>query len=430
MTLNFPSNPEDGQTYSLANGATYTWDGEKWKASNIPDSSDVVQTTDTPVNGQFLKYDNGAVVWDTAPNGVSVKDEGDLLDSLGTTLNFTGNGVVATGNGTEKTITITDTTYDDFTTSDDLNPGTAGLVPAPAAGDYTNKFLKADGSWEVPPDENTEYNNATTSADGLMSSADKEKLDGIDNNANNYSLTVQDEGSDLTSGATILNFTGNGVTAANAEGDGTEKTITITDTTYNDFSGAQSDTQAGTAGLVPAPPANTYDTESFLKADGSWAVPPDSNTTYNLATTTINGLMSSTDKSKLNGIAVGADVTDATSVAAAGAAMEAGANFTGTVTQAVQELDALEIDCSTGNYFTKTISSDSSFTVSQVPSGTAYYFTLELDHNNGTVTWFDNLEWPGGTAPTLTTGKTHLFVFVTDNGGSRWRGAALVDYTD
>ncbi len=69
MTLNFPSSPSNGQTYSLANGATYTWDGEKWKASNIPDSSDVVQTTDTPVNGEILKYENGAVVWDAESSG-------------------------------------------------------------------------------------------------------------------------------------------------------------------------------------------------------------------------------------------------------------------------------------------------------------------------------------------------------------------------
>ena len=63
-------------------------------------------------------------------------------------------------------------------------------------------------------------------------------------------------------------------------------------------------------------------------------------------------------------------------------------------------------------------------------SGTAYSFTLELTHTSGTVTWWNNLEWPGGTAPTLTAGKTHLFVFVTDDGGTRWRGASLVDYTN
>jgi hypothetical protein len=90
---------------------------------------------------------------------------------------------------------------------------------------------------------------------------------------------------------------------------------------------------------------------------------------------------------------------------------------------------ALDIDCSAGNYFTKTISANSTFTVSNVPSSRAYSFTLELTHTSGTVTWFAGVEWPGGTAPTLTNGKTSLFMFVTDDGGTRWRGAALVDYT-
>lgn len=90
---------------------------------------------------------------------------------------------------------------------------------------------------------------------------------------------------------------------------------------------------------------------------------------------------------------------------------------------------ALDIDCSAGNYFTKTISANSTFTVSNVPSSRAYSFTLELTHTSGTVTWFSGVQWPAGTAPTLTTGKTHLFMFVTDDGGTRWRAASLVDYT-
>lgn len=40
------------------------------------------------------------------------------------------------------------------------------------------------------------------------------------------------------------------------------------------------------------------------------------------ATTTVSGLLSATDKTKLDGIETGADVTDATNVAAAGAVME------------------------------------------------------------------------------------------------------------
>jgi hypothetical protein len=92
-------------------------------------------------------------------------------------------------------------------------------------------------------------------------------------------------------------------------------------------------------------------------------------------------------------------------------------------------VSALDIDCSAGNYFTKTISANSTFTVSNVPASRSYSFTLELTHTSGTVTWFAGVEWPGGTAPTLTNGKTSLFMFVTDDGGTRWRGAALVDYT-
>jgi hypothetical protein len=90
---------------------------------------------------------------------------------------------------------------------------------------------------------------------------------------------------------------------------------------------------------------------------------------------------------------------------------------------------ALDIDCSLGNYFTKTINGASTFTVSNVPASRNYAFTLELEHTSGAITWFSGVEWPGGTAPTLTTGKTHLFIFQTDNGGTRWRASSLINYT-
>jgi hypothetical protein len=91
---------------------------------------------------------------------------------------------------------------------------------------------------------------------------------------------------------------------------------------------------------------------------------------------------------------------------------------------------ALDINCSLSNYFTKTISANSTFTFSSPPASRSYAFTLELTHTSGTVTWPAAVRWPGNTAPTLTTGKTHLFVFVTDDGGASWRGAALVDYNN
>lgn len=49
----------------------------------------------------------------------------------------------------------------------------------------------------------------------------------------------------------------------------------------------------------------TGTTSQYLRGDGIWATPP--NTTYGLATTSTNGLMSSTDKTKLNGVATGAN---------------------------------------------------------------------------------------------------------------------------
>lgn len=89
---------------------------------------------------------------------------------------------------------------------------------------------------------------------------------------------------------------------------------------------------------------------------------------------------------------------------------------------------ALNIDCSLGNLFTKTINGNSTFTVSNVPASRSYAFTLELTHTSGTITWFSGVVWPGGTAPTLTTGKVHLFMFFTDDGGTTWRASSLTNY--
>ena len=103
----------------------------------------------------------------------------------------------------------------------------------------------------------------------------------------------------------------------------------------------------------------------------------------------------------------------------------------GSYKQVSEAVGALDIDCSTGNYFTKTIDANSTFTFSSpASSGTVSSFTLELTHTSGTVTWPTSVKWNGNAAPSLTAGKTHLFMFVTDDGGTRWRGAALVDYVN
>ena len=67
-----------------------------------------------------------------------------------------------------------DTTYKVFTAASASAAGSTGLVPQPAAGKQ-GQFLRGDGQWATPTD--TKYGNATTSAAGLMSAADKTHLD-------------------------------------------------------------------------------------------------------------------------------------------------------------------------------------------------------------------------------------------------------------
>ena len=77
-----------------------------------------------------------------------------------------------------------------------------------------------------------------------------------------------------------------------------------TNTTYNDMTAATA-SAAGKAGLVPAPAAGAQ--AKYLRGDGTWQTPPDTNTTYGAATATTAGLMSANDKSKLDGIAARAN---------------------------------------------------------------------------------------------------------------------------
>jgi hypothetical protein len=104
-------------------------------------------------------------------------------------------------------------------------------------------------------------------------------------------------------------------------------------------------------------------------------------------------------------------------------------DVSGSTRESIVSIAALDVDCSLGNYFTKTISSNSTFTFSNAPSSRAFAFTLKVVHTSGTITWPAAVKWPGNTAPTLTTGRTHLFVFSTEDAGSTWRGSSAVDYT-
>jgi hypothetical protein len=127
-----------------------------------------------------------------------------------------------------------------------------------------------------------------------------------------------------------------------------------------------------------------------------------------------------------------ADVTGAAPLASptfTGTATFATTDALGPVRQNIFAVAALDINCSLGNFFTKTIAANSTFTFSNPPSTRAFAFTLELTHTSGTVTWPTTVRWSGGTAPTLTTSRVHLFTFVTDDAGTNWRGVAQTNYT-
>lgn len=124
---------------------------------------------------------------------------------------------------------------------------------------------------------------------------EKTKLAGIASGANKYThpsytakasglykVTVDSTGH--VSGATAM--TKSDITGLGIPGQ---------DTTYEEMTGAGA-SSAGKAGLVPAPA--TGDQAKYLKGDGTWAMP--TNTTYSPATSSSNGLMSSSDKAKLD----------------------------------------------------------------------------------------------------------------------------------
>ena len=108
-----------------------------------------------------------------------------------------------------------------------------------------------------------------------------------------------------------------------------------------------------------------------------------------------------------------------------------GTKITGSQTSNISAMGANSVDCSAGNYFTKTITGATTFTFDNVPTGVAYTFTMEVTLNgSNAITWPGTVKWPADTAPTITDGKTQLFVFLTDDGGTRWRGSSVVDYTN
>lgn len=125
--------------------------------------------------------------------------------------------------------TDTNTTYSDMKGATASAAGTHGLVPAPATG-AQSKYLRGDGTWQTPPDNNTVYTHPTTSGN-----------------------------KHIPSGGASGQF-------LKWSADGTAVWASDNNTTYSSFVKSGSGAKAG---LVPAP-STTAGTTKFLCEDGTW----------------------------------------------------------------------------------------------------------------------------------------------------------------
>lgn len=101
--------------------------------------------------------------------------------------------------------------------------------------------------------------------------------------------------------------------------------------------------------------------------------------------------------------------------------------ITGIFKETKTVISASNIDLSVGNIFTRTISTATTFTVSNTPAaGTAFSFVLDLTNGGaGIITWWAGVKWVGGTAPTLTAAGRDMLGFITHDGGTTWSGLVL-----
>ena len=101
----------------------------------------------------------------------------------------------------------------------------------------------------------------------------------------------------------------------------------------------------------------------------------------------------------------------------------------GSVRGNLTAMAALDVDCSLGNLFTKTIAGASTFTFSNAPNTRAYGFVLRLTYTSGAITWPAAVKWPSDTAPSLVGGKYYELSFTTIDGGTTWHGGSIGPYS-
>lgn len=225
-----------------------------------------------------------------------------------------------------------------------FGPGTLsypGLVPSPGTSS-TAIFLRGDGTWAQPI--GSTYAAATTAVDGLMSASDKIKLNSVASSAevnqNAFSnIKVGNSTVAADQKTDTVTFVGAGSVGITVDTSTDTVTFTGTNTTYDiattDTAGLMSAADKQTLdNIVTTGGEPNQDAFSYVIVGGSTVAADDkkdkltlvgsgsislsaatgtdtitisgTNTTYAAATTAANGLMSSSDKQKLDGIVAGA----------------------------------------------------------------------------------------------------------------------------
>ena len=259
---NFPTTGEAGKIYvDLATNLTYRWGGTAYV--EISQSLAIGTTANTAAAGN---HGHNAV--SQSANGFMSADDKKKLDGIAAGANAytlpTASASVLGGVKVGTNLTITD-----------------GVLSA----------------------KDTTYSTATTSANGLMSSADKTKLDGIAEGANK---TTVDSAMSSSSTNPVQNKVIYTALAGKSDTNHTHSTyvnqnafsnVTVGSTTIAADTATDTLTLAAGSNVTITPDA-TNDKITIAAKD----------TTYDVATTSTNGLMAYSDKSKLNGIATGAQV--------------------------------------------------------------------------------------------------------------------------
>lgn len=138
------------------------------------------------------------------------------------------------------------------------------------------------------------YSAATTTTSGLMSAADKAKLNNL------ASITTAGANVTITNGTIKAADTTYSVATTSTNG-------LMSSTDKAKLNNLASITSAGSnitisGGVISGTPNTTYTAGSNITISGT-TISGTANTTYSVATTSANGLMSSTDKAKLNNLA-------------------------------------------------------------------------------------------------------------------------------